>query len=403
MMDTTDNAAANFDGLQNVAPVTVSSQAKTSALTETVSADARRVGVSVVVPTYQESENIEELVERVSATFAHLDEWIEIIIVDDASRDGTDEKIAQLQSRGRNVRMIERIDERGLSSAVLRGFDEAQGEILVCMDADLSHPPETLPTLIGALRDRQAEMVVGSRYVQGGTTDETWGFFRHLNSRVATMMARPFTKIKDPMAGFFAVPREVYLRTRDWDPVGYKIGLEILVKTKCRRVEEVPIHFTDRRRGESKLSLVEQLNYLRHLGRLGRFKFQGTYQASRFALVGASGAIVDLTCFAFLLSCGYGIPVSRAVAISTAVVWNFAGNDQWVFRKKTYGVFGRFQKYLVSCSVGAAASYFVTVFFSEISPQLAAHPLPLAAVGIGVGAIVNFWFAKHWVFVEPKS
>ena len=157
-----------------------------------------------------------------------------------------------------------------MSSAVLRGFEEARGEKLVCMDADLSHPPESLPQILEALDDH--EMVVGSRYADGGSVDDDWGFFRSLNSRVATMLARPFTNIKDPLAGFFAIPRSVFRRTSEWDPVGYKIGLEILVKAGCRRVAEVPIHFTDRLRGESKLSLREQLNYLRHLVRLARHK-----------------------------------------------------------------------------------------------------------------------------------
>ena len=363
----------------------------------------RPVAVSVIVPTYQEAENIEELVERVSQSFDQLDKLVEIIIVDDASRDGTDQKVKQLQSRGRNVRMIERIDERGLSSAVLRGFDEARGGVLVCMDADLSHPPESLPKLVHELEIDDTEMVVGSRYVTGGTTDESWGFFRHLNSRVATLLARPFTKIKDPMAGFFAIPREVYGRTRDWDPVGYKIGLEILVKAKCRRVREVPIHFTDRRRGESKLSLVQQLNYLRHLGRLGRFKFRRTCEFTRFALVGALGTAADLACFALLLSCGYGIPVARAVAIAAAVIGNFAGNERWVFRTKSYGVLKRFRRYVVSCSVGATISYLFTVVCSEMSATLAGYPLSLAAAGIALGSGLNYWFASNWVFINEDA
>ena len=372
----------------------------------TLAADqADSVKVSIVVPTYQEVENIEELVERVSDTFDQLDEMIEIIVVDDASRDGTDQKIADLRKKGRNVRMIERLDERGLSSAVLRGFDESKGEYLVCMDADLSHPPEKLPELVRALQSENAEMVVGSRYVRGATTDENWGFFRLLNSRIATLLARPFTGIKDPMAGFFAIPREVYQRTRDWDPIGYKIGLEILVKADCRRVEEVPIHFADRRHGESKLSLAEQLNYIRHLGRLGRHKYARTCNVTKFAIVGATGTVVDLVCFAMLLSSGFGIAASRALAIGVAMTWNFSGNDRWTFRSERKGMLGRFQKYAVSCSFGAAASFLVTVLGARWFPPLAAYPMLLAMTGIGVGTIVNYVLARHWVFttVSRKS
>jgi dolichol-phosphate mannosyltransferase len=229
--------------------------------------------ISVVVPTYRERENLDELVTRVSDTLDRLELLYEIIVVDDNSRDGTDDEIARLRSDGRSVRLIERQGERGLSSAVLRGFSEARGDYLVCMDADLSHPPEALPELLAAVRTPGVEMAVGSRYVPGASTDEQWGAFRRWNSRIATLLARPFTRLKDPMAGFFAVPRDVFRRTTAWDPLGYKIALEILVKAGCRNVHETPIHFANRRRGQSKLSFREQLNYLRHLVRLATFKW----------------------------------------------------------------------------------------------------------------------------------
>ena len=246
-------------------------------------AETTQPAVSIVVPTYQEAENIDELVRRVSHTLDEAQRLFEIIIVDDASHDGTDERIANLRREGHPVRMIERRHERGLSSAVLRGFSEACGDVMVCMDADLSHPPEALPELIAPLTEPETEMVVGSRYVDGGSTDSSWGPFRRLNSRVATWLARPFTRITDPMAGFFAIPRKVFQRMSAGDPVGYKIGLEILVKADCRQVAEIPIHFADRQRGESKLSLKEQCNYLRHLLRLGKFKFPGPLQFAQFA------------------------------------------------------------------------------------------------------------------------
>ncbi|MEW6249741.1 MAG: polyprenol monophosphomannose synthase [Planctomycetota bacterium] len=227
--------------------------------------------VSVVVPTYREAENLALLVPRIAAALAgHVGSY-EIIIVDDDSRDGTAELVPQLAERF-PVRLITRVGERGLSTAVLRGFGEARGEVLVCMDADLSHSPEALPALLEALREPGVEFVIGSRYVEGGGIDEEWGVFRRLNSRVATLLARPFTSARDPLAGFFAVPRAVLARAAPLAPIGYKIGLEILVKARCRVVREVPIHFGDRRFGRSKLSVREQLRYLRHLLHLARFK-----------------------------------------------------------------------------------------------------------------------------------
>ncbi len=358
--------------------------------------------VSVVVPTYQERDNLDELVGRVSETLDRLEMLFEIIVVDDDSRDGTDAEIARLQQAGRPVRLVERRGERGLSSAVLRGFDEARGEYLVCMDADLSHPPEALPELLSAIRATEAEMVIGSRYVPGASTDEEWGKLRRLNSRVATLLARPFTSLKDPMAGFFALPRAVFQRTREWDPVGYKIGLEILVKARCQEVREVPIHFENRRRGQSKLSLREQLNYLRHLGRLARFKFELSCQLATFAIVGATGAAVDLATLGALLYAGVALPAARALAIAAALTWNFSGNERFTFRCGEGGEGGgrirRFARFALVCSAGAAINYGVSLLAPTVIPALAGRPLPAAVLGILLAAGANFFGARRWVF-----
>ncbi|MFA4945640.1 MAG: polyprenol monophosphomannose synthase [Lentisphaeria bacterium] len=230
---------------------------------------------SIVVPTYREAANLPELVERIAAAMAGAGLPYELIIVDDASGDGTAAVVRRAAAAGHPVRLLERTTERGLSSAVAAGFRAARGDVLVCLDADLSHPPERIPDLLREVRERGAEFAIGSRYVPGGSTAEAWGPFRRLNSRAATLLARPFTRARDPMAGFFALPRRVFAAASPWlDPVGYKIGLELLVKGNCRRVVEVPIHFAERQRGQSKLSLREQLNYLRHLYKLARFRLR---------------------------------------------------------------------------------------------------------------------------------
>lgn len=224
--------------------------------------------VSVVVPTFREAKNLPVLADALADALAGV--AYEAVVVDDDSRDGTEEACAEIASR-HPLRLIVRRGERGLASAVLRGMREATGRYLVVMDADLSHPPDAVPRLVAALRDG-ADFAVGSRYVPGGSTEEGWGVYRWLNSKAATVMAWPLAKVADPMAGFFALPRELLDAAEALDPIGYKIGLELLVKCRCRRVVEVPIHFRNRLHGESKLSLKEQVNYLRHLGRLYRFR-----------------------------------------------------------------------------------------------------------------------------------
>lgn len=224
--------------------------------------------ISVVVPTFREAKNLPVLVPAVAAA---LGTGYEVVVVDDDSNDGTEEACAQL-AKEYPVRLIVRRGERGLSSAVLAGLRAAGGTHLVVMDADLSHPPDAIPALVAPLR-AGADFVIGSRYVRGGSTEEGWGVYRWLNSKVATLLARPLARVNDPMAGFFALTRERLALAQALDPIGYKIGLELLVKCGCRRVVEVPIHFRNRLHGESKLTLKEQINYLRHLLRLYRFRF----------------------------------------------------------------------------------------------------------------------------------
>ncbi len=228
--------------------------------------------VSVVVPTYYEAENIPLLVDRLDAVRRGSRLRMELLIVDDNSQDGTPRVVEGL---GKDwVRLIVRTRDKGLSRAVVEGIGAAANEVVVVMDADLSHPPEKIPEMLDRL-EGGADFVIGSRYVKGGTQDTEWGFFRWLNSKVATLLSRPFTRVKDPMSGFFAFRKEFLQRAAPLNPVGYKIGLELIVKGGFERVEEIPIHFSQRKFGESKLSLKEQLLYLRHLGRLFAFKFFG--------------------------------------------------------------------------------------------------------------------------------
>ncbi|HTV20720.1 MAG TPA: polyprenol monophosphomannose synthase [Polyangiaceae bacterium] len=224
---------------------------------------------SIVVPTFREVEALPDLIERVARVRAEHGSLQELLIVDDDSRDGTEDLIAKRPEPW--LKLIVRKQDRGLSQAVLAGLRAARGDILVVMDADLSHPPEVIAHMQQAIVDG-ADFVVGSRYVPGASTAEDWGLFRFLNSQVATLLARPLTKISDPMSGFFALPRAVFERAEEPSPLGYKIGLELLVRCHARNVKEIPIHFANRTRGESKLTAKQQLLYLQHLARLYRFK-----------------------------------------------------------------------------------------------------------------------------------
>ncbi|TDI11528.1 MAG: polyprenol monophosphomannose synthase, partial [Acidobacteria bacterium] len=229
-----------------------------------------RGSVSVIVPTYKEVENLPLLTERLEEVREKHDLSLALLIMDDDSQDGTQELVSSMDRDW--LTLVVRKEERGLSRAVLEGLRLARGDVLVVMDADLSHPPEKIPEMLVAL-EKGADLVMGSRYTTGGLTEAYWGFFRRLNSRIATLFARPFTSVKDPMSGFFALPRKTFESARDLNPIGYKMGLELMVKCNLQRIEEIPIHFKDRQFGQSKLTLTEQKKYLQHLCRLFIYKY----------------------------------------------------------------------------------------------------------------------------------
>ena len=282
--------------------------------------DGNPAFVSVVLPTYKEGKNLREMVTRIFRSLDGDGFKGECIIVDDDSGDDIKSVCGQLEKE-HDVRLIVRKGERGLSTAVIRGLREARGEILVVMDADLSHPPEKIPEMVRSVGNG-ADFVLGSRYVDGGEIEENWGFYRKLNSRVATMLACFLTTLKDPMSGFFCIPRRTLDACKELSPVGYKIALEVLVKSYARNVMEIPIVFSRRRHGESKMNLKEQLLYIQHLFRLYRFRYPGIMQLLLFLFVGFTGFIVD-TFFYFFLQFSLSIPHLAARAASFS--WLRAG------------------------------------------------------------------------------
>jgi dolichol-phosphate mannosyltransferase len=350
--------------------------------------------VSIVVPTYKEAANLPLLIERLEPLRREQGLDIELLILDDDSRDGTEELMARLDLPW--VRLIVRRENRGLSAAVLDGLAAATGETVLVMDADLSHPPEAIPAMLAKL-ENGAEFVIGSRYVEGGATGEDWGLFRWLNSKVATWLARPFTRAADPMSGFFAFRRAALERAPYLNPVGYKIGLELLVKCGFERVVEVPIFFAQRQLGESKLSFKEQLRYLQHLRRLLTFKYPFWSHAVQFGVVGGIGVFVNLAVLTALLHLGVAINRAVLAAIAVSIVSNFALNRRFTFYEARQGSLPRqFAGFVASCSIGAAVNYAITIGIVEAVPDV--WPQLASLIGIAGGLSFNFVLSRSLVF-----
>jgi len=219
--------------------------------------------VSVIIPTLNEAENIDYLLERVFRVKHSFCLDFDVLFVDSASSDATCEKVAAWQKR-EDVSILKRQTDDGLAEAVVAAACTAKGKFAVVMDADLSHPPEVLPELIKPLLDGSWDMVIGSRYTAGGSTPD-WPLNRRLASKLATIPARIFTHVKDPLAGFFGV-ESFRLKSLKGSVRGFKIGLEILAAGgRELRVKEVPIEFCERSYGVSKMSRGVALDYLLQL------------------------------------------------------------------------------------------------------------------------------------------
>ena len=348
--------------------------------------------VTVVVPTYHEVLAIPHLISRLKSVREQSGLNLDVLLMDDDSGDGSAELVAGMTLEW--VRLVTRCAQRGLSAAVLDGLRLSRGDYLVVMDADLSHPPEKIGELIDALL-RGADIAVGSRFTDGGSTADDWGFLRWLNSRVATWLAAPLVQLDDPMSGYFAMRRATFERGRDFDPIGYKILLEIIIRCRCQSIAEVPIHFDNRRYGASKLSLREQFNYIRHLRRLYISKFGIWSHLVQFLVVGFSGLIVNLLILTLLVHFGQSEKIAVAVAIGVSMCWNFALNRRFSFSyARDQRLVPQFLGFVAACSVSAVVNFIVTTqLWNAVSTKQAA-----AALGVLVGTAFNFAASRFLVF-----
>jgi dolichol-phosphate mannosyltransferase len=234
-----------------------------------------RPSLSIVIPTFKEAANINPLVNRLAA-LSFEDRLFEVLLIDDNSNDGTVDIVNQLRQQYPWLQLVVRQAPRGLSRSVLNGFELASYDLLVVLDADLSHHPEKIPELLLHLEQPETDMVIGSRYVDGGKIDSDWPLHRIAISKLSAWAARFLLRlpIKDPLSGFIGIKREVMNRAKDINPIGWKIGLELMVRCRCQTITEIPISFSERHAGYSKLTLHVGMNYLKQLAILFFYKLK---------------------------------------------------------------------------------------------------------------------------------
>jgi dolichol-phosphate mannosyltransferase len=373
--------------------------------------------VSIIVPTYNESQNILAILKSIEENLPK-NKPVETIVVDDNSPDGTGGIVEEYintvkKATGYTIGVIRRKAKEGLSSAILKGIESSKGQTIVVMDSDRSHPPDIIPKMVDTLDNSECDIVVASRYVKGGSVSG-WSIKRKLISKVATRIAQHGLGVgqKDPLSGFFAFRRNI-LDGLKLDAIGYKMLLEILVKTKGARVKEIPYSFTNRIQGESKLGTRVIFDYIRAIWKLYRY---GTLQrkqekrasvrflskAARFYTVGISGLAVN-----YLMSLLFTTEISslwyihaNVIGIIASMTTNFVLNKIWTFEDRNFAprrTLTQYGKFVGLSSIGALIQLGFVFYLVEDYSFMYSQALILAVL---VAAFGNFILNKKLTFKE---
>ena len=373
--------------------------------------------ISIIIPTYNESQNILKILKSLSDIFPK-NILTEAIVVDDNSPDGTgkivDDYLKNVKKiAGYTINIIHRTTKNGLSSAILSGIQRATGDTIVVMDSDLSHPPQIIPKMIETLKKYQCDMVVASRYITGGQING-WNKRRKFLSKIATIIAKKCLNVKtnDPMSGFFAF-RKVILQGLNFDAIGFKILLEILVKKKGLNVKEIPYTFQNRTFGSSKLDFFTIIDYLKSVWKLYRsntleennekrnsVKFFS--KASRFYTIGTLGFVIN---YLVTLMFSGGIAEiwylhANILGIIASMTSNFVLNKWWTFGDRNFSfkkTISQYSKFLMFSSLGALVQ--LGVVFSLVDHYSWVYTTALG-VGVLTGASSNFILNKKFTFKE---
>lgn len=358
--------------------------------------------LALVVPTLNESANVPVLVERLHAALDGV-EW-EVLFVDDDSRDGTADVVRRIAQADPRVRCLHRIGRRGLASACIEGILATSAPIVAVMDADLQHDEKLLPAMVDVLRKEPVDLVVGSRFADGGGVGE-WDDERQRISRIATGLGRMALKVdlSDPMSGFFMIRRSAF------EPVvyklsliGFKLLLDIVVSSPTPlRVRELPYRFSTRVHGDSKLDSRVAWDYLMLLAD----KTIGRWIPARlvsFALIGSFGVLVHLTVLRLGLAwLNADFVDAQAAAVVVAMVGNFLLNNMLTYRDRRlqgWAMLGGLLKFMAACGLGAVANVGVAAYIH------AGHVgwLLSSLAGIIVGTVWNYVATAYLVWLNPR-
>jgi dolichol-phosphate mannosyltransferase len=360
--------------------------------------------IVVIIPTYNERENIVPLIHALQAEFRKVPHDMHILVVDDSSPDGTADLVRQELKQSANIFLLSGT-KQGLGAAYIRGMNHAltdlSADAVMEMDADFSHKPSDVPRLIAAL-DEGADFVIGSRYVPGGSIPAQWGLRRRLNSKWGNVFARYVAglwKVRDCTAGFRAV-RASLLRKIDLGGLrvqGYAFQIALLNQAILNRavVAEVPVEFVDRTKGVTKLGLSDIVEFIMNAWWI---RLENSKTFLKFAAVGLSGLLVNLGSFTLLLSAGLNKYLASPVAIEISIITNFLFNNAWTFshRDTTDAFHLKGLKFNIVSLAALGVSYGTFVLLSVLFPSV--PPQVHQAVGVVPATLVNYLLNSYWTF-----
>ena len=362
--------------------------------------------IVVILPTYNERENIVLMIRALQEQFRSIPHDMHILIMDDSSPDGTADVVRAESSAWQNLHLVIG-SKQGLGAAYIRGMthaiNEMKADAVMEMDADFSHKPSDVPRLIAAL-DEGADFVIGSRYVPGGKIPDDWGFLRQMISKWGNVFARYVAgiyKVRDCTAGFRAI-RASIIQKIDLDELrvkGYAFQISLLHEAILNSavVREVPVEFVDRTRGATKLGLSDIIEFMLNAWWI-RFERSKTFL--KFSVVGASGVVVNLVLFKALLMVEMNKYLASPIAIEISIITNFLLNNYWTFSKRDMNdkIHIRGLKFNVVSFVALAVSYTTFLLLSALDPT--GNPLVHQAVGIVPATIINYFLNSYWTFKE---
>jgi dolichol-phosphate mannosyltransferase len=358
--------------------------------------------LAVVIPTFNELGNIEPLLALLETALAGT-RW-EAIFVDDDSPDGTAQFLLSLSARNPRVRCLRRVGRRGLSSACVEGMLSSGADYLAVIDADLQHDETLLPKMLHALQHEPFDLVVGTRYMEGGSVSG-WDSSRQKISSLATTLSQRLLgiQLKDPMSGFFMIRRTAFEgAVYGLSSIGFKILVDLVASSKTPlRVKELPYQFRNRLAGESKLDNRVAWDYLMLLADKTIGRFVPTRLVS-FAAIGGFGVLVHLVVLKLALSLmGADFVAGQTIAVTVAMVGNFFLNNALTYRDqqlKGWRIVSGLIKFMLACSIGAFANVGVASYIHSGYGHWALSAL----AGIVVGTVWNYGATAWLVWIKPK-